>query len=64
MTSQQILENLNRLIAAAEHANAAWKANPEKVGTEDAGVAALMAVQTSLEGARKAVAELQKRKKT
>lgn len=63
MNTPEIVTALNRLIAAAEHANAAWKANPEKIGTEDQGVAALMAVQTSIEGAKAAVRELEKRRK-
>jgi hypothetical protein len=62
MTSPQIIEALKRLITAAEDVNAAWKANPETVGTEDRGVAALMAVQTSVEQAKAALRVMEKQK--
>lgn len=62
MTIQKAHESLRRLIAAAEDASAAWKARPETVGVDDQGVAALMAVQTSLPAAREGLGVLEKRK--
>lgn len=63
MTNTTAVETLRKLIAAAENVNTEWKHDPDGFGTSDMGVAALMALQTTLPEARAMMAGLEKRKK-
>lgn len=61
MSTKEAAKVFTKVVAAAEQLNAVWKADPEKAGTSDAGVAALMALQVTLPEAKRAVEVLGKR---